>query len=212
MADRFPDYDVLAKRDSLSWNDKTRAVVDARIATSEPDVLSEPERAVLRRLVDRIVPQPEGRAPVNAAALLLEKIAADRGDGYRHARLPRVREAWERGLAAIDAEARERHGTGFAALDNRQADSVIQAIQQGDVCAAQWEAIPADLFWSYRILPDIVSAYYAHPSAWSAMGFGGPASPRGYVRLEANRRDSWEAAERAPDAVVPASERNRHVR
>jgi hypothetical protein len=27
------------------------------------------------------------------------------------------------------------------------------------------------------------------------MGFGGPASPRGYVRLDADKRDPWEAAE-----------------
>jgi hypothetical protein len=27
------------------------------------------------------------------------------------------------------------------------------------------------------------------------MGFGGPANPRGYVRLYTNRRDAWEAVE-----------------
>ncbi|MGH6677602.1 MAG: gluconate 2-dehydrogenase subunit 3 family protein, partial [Bradyrhizobium sp.] len=42
---------------------------------------------------------------------------------------------------------------------------------------------------------------YAHPAAWSEIGFGGPASPRGYVRLGANRRDEWEAAEHAPDSA-----------
>ena len=40
-----------------------------------------------------------------------------------------------------------------------------------------------------------VSVYYAHPAAWSEIGFGGPASPRGYVRMQANRRDPWEAME-----------------
>ena len=41
-------------------------------------------------------------------------------------------------------------------------------------------------------------AYYAHPTAWNEMGFGGPASPRGYVRMDKNRRDPWEAAEAEP--------------
>jgi hypothetical protein len=45
------------------------------------------------------------------------------------------------------------------------------------------------------LLRDIVEIYYAHPSAWSEIGFGGPASPRGYLRLGTNRRDSWEAEE-----------------
>jgi hypothetical protein len=43
------------------------------------------------------------------------------------------------------------------------------------------------------VLDEIVRAYYAHPAAWSEIGFGGPASPRGYVRLAAGRQDPWEA-------------------
>ena len=42
---------------------------------------------------------------------------------------------------------------------------------------------------------DIVRAYYAHPTAWSEIGWGGPASPRGYVRMDFDERDPWEAAE-----------------
>jgi hypothetical protein len=33
---RFPGYDVLAKRDTPSWNAKTREVIEQRLAT--PDV------------------------------------------------------------------------------------------------------------------------------------------------------------------------------
>lgn len=41
MADRFPNYDVLAKRDTPSWNEQTRKVVDGRMALTEPgDVLT----------------------------------------------------------------------------------------------------------------------------------------------------------------------------
>ncbi len=40
---------------------------------------------------------------------------------------------------------------------------------------------------------DICGAYYSHPFAWNEIGFGGPASPRGYVRMDFNRRDPWEA-------------------
>lgn len=209
MADRFPGYDVLAKRDTPSWNPQTRKVIAERLATAEPNVLTPEQRATLRLVIDRIVPQPEGRPPVNACALVLHKIMADGGDGYRHHRLPRVREAWERGLDAIDAEARARFGHGFAVLDGGQADAVLRAVECGETIA-DWP-FPPEVFWSWRLLTDVVSAYYAHPSAWSAMGFGGPASPRGYVRLDANRRDPWEAAERGDGHLVPAEVRNRHV-
>jgi hypothetical protein len=47
----------------------------------------------------------------------------------------------------------------------------------------------------------VVGIYYAHPAAWSEIGFGGPASPRGYVRLGFDERDPWEAEEvRTPGA------------
>jgi hypothetical protein len=209
VADRFPGYDVLAKRDTPSWNDQTRKVIADRLATTEPDVLTPEQRATLRLAIDRIVPQPEARPPVNACALVLHKIMANGTDGYRHHRLPRVREAWERGLSAIDAEALAQFGHAFVALDAGKADAVLHAVECGET-VTDWP-FPSDIFWSWRLLPDVISAYYAHPSAWSAMGFGGPASPRGYVRIDADRRDPWEAAERDDGHLVPAEVRNRHV-
>lgn len=212
MADRFPGYDVLAKRDGPSWNPPTRAVIDERLALSdEADLLDPRRRATLRALAARIVPQPEGRAAVNAAAMVLVKIAQDDSDGYRPAALPRVREAWTRGLDAIEGEALVRHGRSFADLDGPAQDALLTAVESGKV-ATDWNGLDPKLLWQWRIVPDLVSAYWAHPSAWSAMGFGGPASPRGYVRLGSDQRDPWEAAEQGDGAPVPASIRNGHVR
>ena len=53
--------------------------------------------------------------------------------------------------------------------------------------------------------------YYSHPTAWSEMGFGGPASPRGYVRMELDRRDPWEAAESKAGGEAHALRENKHV-
>ena len=61
------------------------------------------------------------------------------------------------------------------------------------------------------MLHDIVSAYYAHPTAWSEIGFGGPASPRGYVRMDFDRRDPWEAAEAQPGREARARRENARV-
>jgi hypothetical protein len=210
VADRFPEYDVLAKRDTPSWNAQTRQAVDARIARAPPDDALSPERrATLALVIDRIVPQPAGRPPTNALALVLDKITADARDGYRHAALPPTRAAWEQGLDAAAAEAEAHFARTFARLNPVEADAVLRAIQCGETRAA-WP-FPPMVFWTWRLLPDIVSAYYSHPSAWSAMGFGGPASPRGYVRLGADRRDPWEAAERGDGALIPAKWRNRRV-
>jgi hypothetical protein len=213
MADRYPDYDVLAKRLGQSWNPITRKVVGARIALRErSDVLDEARLAVLRAVVERLAPQPEGRPPVNTVAILLEKLAGEEGDGYRHGDLPPLKEAWTHGLDAIEAEAGLRHGRGFVALSDAEKDGLLQAVADGAARAKAWDALNPAAFFYWRLLPDTVSAYWSHPSAWSAMGYGGPASPRGYVRLDAGRRDPWEAAEAGDGALVPARARNRHVR
>ena len=39
----------------------------------------------------------------------------------------------------------------------------------------------------------VLGAFYSHPWAWNEIGFGGPAYPRGYVRLGAGQREHWEA-------------------
>ena len=65
MPDRFPGYDVLSKRNTPSWNEKTRQVIDARLAVPrEPRFFTEQEYATLIALADRITPQPRNRAPI----------------------------------------------------------------------------------------------------------------------------------------------------
>lgn len=196
QADRFPDYDVLARRGTPSWNDKTRQVVDERLALEVPaGVLTDAQSAVLRRLAERICPDPAGRPATTTVAMVVHKITADLGDGYRHHALPGTAECWRRGLDAIDAEARARFGSAFADCGDEDADRVLRAIEAGEVVVDGWDALPPRIFWRWRLIADLVSAHWAQPSAWSAMGFGGPASPRGYVRLNVNRRDPWEAIE-----------------
>lgn len=211
MTDRFPGYDVLVKRDTPSWDQPTRDAIDARLALSdEADVLTALQRATLRAVAAGVVPQPRGRSPVNTVAILLDKIDRDAGDGFRPDGLPRFREAWERCLDALDIEARARHGAGLAELDGSTVNALLTCVERGRV-EADWQQIDPKLFWKWRLLPDVVAAYWTHPFAWSAVGFGGPASPRGYVRLDANRRDPWEAAERSDGALLPARWRNHLV-
>ncbi len=74
-----------------------------------------------------------------------------------------------------------------------------------------WRGMPSKLFFTKRVLHDIVGAYYAHPTAWSEIGWAGPASPRGFVRLDKNRRDPWEAAEAYPGEEATARRENTRV-
>jgi hypothetical protein len=196
MRERYPGYDVLAKRHTPSWNEQTRRVIDARLALPrEPRFLNEDEFATLAAIAARVVPQPNDRPPIPVAALVDHKLHSDAGDGYRHAALPPLRDAWRRGLRAIDQEARDAYRQPFHRLDTPTQDALLKAAQEGRLAGGAWQGMPSAVFFSHRLLRDIVLAYYGHPTAWNEIGFGGPASPRGYVRMGFNRRDPWEAAE-----------------
>jgi hypothetical protein len=215
MADRYPGYDVLNKRDSVSWNDQTRAVIDQRMAI-DPErhaFFTDEEWLTLRAVCACIVPQPPDRGhPAPVAAMVDEKLHTNSGDGYRDARLPPTREAWRRGLAAIDAEAKARYGRRFHELAPLMQDDVLRAVQGGELREGKaWRDLPAKIFFQKRLLHEIVSAYYAHPAAWNEIGFGGPASPRGYVRMNFDRRDPWEASEARPGREQRARAENARV-
>lgn len=212
MPDRYPGYDVLNKRDTMSWNDATRSAIDARLAiTNTPKFFGANEWQTLTAVCDRIVPQPENRAPVPIAALVDRKLADDDREGYRVANLPPMQEAWRRGLAALDAEAVAKHDRRFHLLPSAQQDELLNAMQDGKLELPEWHGMAADEFFSRRLAHDIVSAYYSHPVSWNEIGFGGPASPRGYVRMYFNRRDPWEAAEARPGEEDEAREANERV-
>ena len=214
MPDRYPGYDVLQKRNSPSWNDKTRAVIDRRMALDADHhaFFTDQEWPTMRAICERIVPQPPDRLhPAPVAAMVDEKLHKNSGDGYRDARLPPMRDAWRRALAAINAEAASRYGRRFHELGALLQDDLLKAIQNGEVDDKPWGDLSPKLFFKKRLLHDVVSAYYAHPAAWNEMGFGGPASPRGYVRMYFDRRDPWEAAEARPGREAKARAENARV-
>ena len=192
----YPGYDVLNKRNSPSWDDATRVVIDARLKTStEPLFFSSQEWPAVLALCDCIMPRAARHPVVPLAGMLDEKLAHGPGDGYRDARMPPRDEAWHRGLAALDAESTEHGGAPFARLPVSTLHDMVERMARGDLVTRAWNGMPSDLFFSKRVVHDITSCYYAHPRSWSEMGFGGPANPRGYVRLIESRRDPWEPTE-----------------
>ncbi|HTO61241.1 MAG TPA: gluconate 2-dehydrogenase subunit 3 family protein [Bradyrhizobium sp.] len=194
--DRYPGYDVLAKWSGPSWNAKTRQVIARRLAIApEPRFFTAAEFETVTAIAARIVPQPAARPPIPVAALVDLKLHEGVMDGYRSAGTPRDGEAWRLGLKALDAEARMAYRDRFAALADGLQVTLLQRAEAGDLHASEWGAMSPRDFFKKRLARDIVLAYYAHPIAWSEIGWGGPASPRGYVRLDFNERDPWEAAE-----------------
>jgi hypothetical protein len=119
--------------------------------------------------------------------------------------------AWQRALLAMDVEAQSRSGCRFHELQVSQQDALLRSMQEGQARDPAWGGMPSEVFFTKRLLHDVVSAYYAHPAAWNEIGFGGPAGPRGYVRLNYDRRDPWEASEARPGREQIARRENARV-
>jgi hypothetical protein len=198
MAERYPGYDVLAKWDSVSFNDVTRAVLRRRLDQPPPRrFFTAAEWALVEALCAHLAPTSERGGTVAITPWIDADLEAGRGEGWREPGVPPLREAWRRGLAAVEAEARLRFGRAFADLSADERESLCRALHQGQARAPQWDGMPAKAVFA-MLLNAIVGVYYAHPAAWSEIGFGGPAGPRGYVRLGLNKRDPWEAREAKP--------------
>jgi hypothetical protein len=71
-------------------------------------------------------------------------------------------------------------------------------------------------FWQ-MLMQDALESYYSHPWAWDEIGFGGPAYPRAYTRLERGEPEPWEVEEKPyaweqPDyAVSDVTEDTHHL-
>lgn len=195
----YPGYDVLDKWDTPSFDEATRRVVSERLNRrwSSPQFFEPGEYRLLRAVMDTVLPQTERgeeeRIPVEA--FLDENLHANVTDGTRHVDMPPQREAWRQGLAAIDVEARGEFDRGFAELAPGERHAVLERIDTGKAGGDHWKALHPKRFFRNVVLKQAVKIYYSHPLAWNEIGFGGPAAPRGYLRLGPNMRDPWEARE-----------------
>jgi len=181
------------------WDESTRNLVLARVERTPPICFFSPEEAELMKAVcDRILPQDDRdddhRIPVVNS--IDERLHNDRLDGYRFEGMPPDQEAYRRGLQGIAQIAQHLYQESFIDLDPLEQESVLKSLHDGHPPAGHeiWQGLPVVRFW-LLLVQDVVGAYYAHPFAWDEIGFGGPAYPRGYMRLEGGDPEPWEVSE-----------------
>lgn len=195
---RYPSFNVLDKRDGPDWDVQTREVVRRRL-TEVPLIrfFNSVEATLLQAIVDRIVPQPDrdASARIQVVAWVDEKLYEDRRDGYRYEDVPPQREAWRSALASIEETAHLLHGRGFGMLTTAHQDEVLDRVAHGDVPSEAWRVVSPRRFFRDVLCLTVVKIYYAHPSAWNEVGYNGPSSPRGHVRIWLGGVDDWEAQE-----------------
>jgi hypothetical protein len=202
----YPGFSTLSQ--SPFWDDATRQVVDKRV--KQPGArkfFSEDAWTFWSAVFEHLIPQtdrtPERQIPL--IPMLDERLAANRTVGYRYDDMPHDSVVYEIGIEAIDKEAQHRYGGAFLLLSSLHQDEVLKAIAQGkpQAAAGVWKKMSVKRFWQ-MIMTDAIDAYYAHPWAWDEIGFGGPAYPRAYTRLERGEPEPWEVEEQRYDWLAPA--------
>jgi hypothetical protein len=194
--DRFPGYDVLAQSDT--WDRATQGVVLARVGPQPALRFFTPaEEATAGALFALLLDQDGDEPEVPVLAMVDARLAELQTDGWRYQDMPPDDEAWRRTLFALDLDT-ERHEAvaTFAELPTERQAVRLQAVQA--LGPKPWYGLPAAHVWSLWTRY-ACTAYYSHPAAWNEIGFGGPAYPRGYLRLGVDAREPWEVADQYPD-------------
>ena len=202
----YPGWDVMSQR--AYWDAATRKLVEQRLGPSKPiRFFTESEAITMTAVLDRILPQddrlPSQRIPL--LPVLDERLHTNRIEGYRYEDMPSDQQAYRWAAEAFEAMAQEAYSTPFTLLTITSQETLLKSLHDNEPVAAKdlWKRMNVERFWSL-LVSDACSAYYAHPWAWNEVGFGGPAYPRGYMRLEEGEPEPWEFAEQRYEWAAPA--------
>jgi gluconate 2-dehydrogenase subunit 3-like protein len=203
----YPGFSTLSQ--SPFWDEATRKIVTDRVQQPpQRRFFTADEWKFWEAVFDHLIPQtdrtPDRRIPLIPP--LDARLHANHTAGYRYESMPHDREVYKLGIEAINAEAQARFGGDFLFLGNWQQEKVLQSLHDGHPQAAPeiWKRMSVHRFWR-MIIGDATEAYYGHPWGWDEVGFGGPAYPRAYTRLERGEPEPWEVPERRYEWLPPAA-------
>lgn len=203
----YPGYRTLSQKSF--WDEATRTTVMARVEKTPPIRFFSPAEArLLKAICERVLPQDDRdeahKIPVINA--IDDRLYHNRLDGYRFEGMPPDRDAYRLGLQGIETIANQLYGTSFVYLKPVDQDTIMKEIHDGHPRAGDevWQRLPVHRFW-FLLVQDVLEAYYAHPYAWDEIGYGGPAYPRGYMRLERGEPEPWEVSEQRYEWRPPSN-------
>lgn len=169
MHGRYPDYDVLANAEH--WDEVTRAAIRDRVEHPPPlRFFTWDEVRVLGAFLDVVLAQ-DGEPRIPVLAMVDAKLYERRLDGFRYAHMPEDPDTWRLVARAL---------AGFDELGPDERHDVVAGFAEGRLDGLE---IDPGTAWSV-VMRGALSAFYSHPWAWNEIGFGGPAYPRGYMRLQ----------------------------
>ena len=202
----YSGYSTLTQK--KYWDQATRHVVTERVEKS-PLIrfFSSQEALLLGAVIDRVIPQDD-RSETRTIPVLAhidERLYKNALNGFRYEDMPPDQKAYGLGIKAIEEMAQERFRQAFVNLTVHRQELILKSLHDGkpDPQHPVWRRVPVHRFWAL-LMEDCVTAYYSHPWAWDEIGYGGPAYPRGYMRLENGLPEPWEKDEKRYEWDAPA--------
>lgn len=201
----YPKFSTLKQQ--RKWDETTRILVVNRVHAAPEIRFFHPDEAeLMAAIIDRVIPQDD-RDEVHTIPILPaidERLYKNELNGFRYENMPPDREAYRLALQAIDEMAQQRFQSPFAALPVNRQELILKSLHDGKPNPAHpaWKRMPVHRFWG-MLMEDCVTAYYSHPWSWDEVGFGGPAYPRAYTRLENGLPEPWETDESRYDWAAP---------
>ena len=190
----YPDFDLMTQSDN--WDPHTREIVERRFGPfAAPKVLAPAEAAMLRAIAQHLIYENREELIDYIIFHIDQQLQSAIGENQRKPEVPPAKDLICWGLTAIDNCAQKRHQKKFLQLSTEEQFVFLTDLQKGTADPIpDWLEVPQKALFK-KLANEIVSAYYAHPTVWSEIGYGGPAYPRGYVRVELGLTDPWEAKE-----------------
>ena len=199
MHGRYPDFDVLEQADQ--WDEVTRRVVLARLEPPPLRFFDEAEARTLGAFCDTVLAQDrEPRVPV--LPFVDAKLFEGRLDGFQYADMPGDRETWRLVARGLDEAAREHGAPSYGDADAEAQLGICEAFAEARLSGGVWDELPVAHALAV-VMRAVLGAFYSHPWAWNEIGFGGPAYPRGYMRLAIGQKEPWEGEDEFPLDPVP---------
>jgi hypothetical protein len=202
----YAGFSTMAQK--KNWEEATRKVVTERVEKTPSICFFSPNEAeLLGAVIARVIPQDDRaeERTIPILPVLDERLYKNSLNGFRYEDMPPDQEAYRLGLKAIEEMAQERFEQAFTALTIHQQELILKSLHDGEPEPANpiWKRMPVHRFWA-MLMEDCITAYYSHPWAWDEIGFGGPAYPRGYMRLENGLPEPWEKDEQRYEWNAPA--------
>ena len=189
---RYPGYDILKEKEH--WDEHTREIVLKRMGPfPKHKFFNEHEANMIFNIARHIVYDNREEILDYVLHHIDQVLSSPIGEDQRQVGTPVQKVLIRKGLKAIDKLARKQYEAPFLEINVQQQLSILVALQKGKTLPMdEWRTIPQKALFK-KLATLIIGAYYSHPTIWSEIGYGGPAYPRGYVRVERGLTDPWEA-------------------